>query len=251
MRVQGKTVLVTGAGSGIGRAIALLFAVEGASVVASDISDNVVQTVEQIRAQGRQAAVVIGDVGDQSACNQMVNTALESFGGLHAVIHAAAISRKGTVTTMKEEDWLDILNVNLNSVFYLSKAAVPLLSREGGAILFIASQLGLVGTQDSIAYSAAKGAVVNMARSMALDHAQDGIRVNSLCPGPVDTPFLHASFLRQADPERARMLSLDKIPLGRFGTSQEIANAALFLASDEASFITGATLVADGGYTAR
>ncbi|MEK3914037.1 SDR family NAD(P)-dependent oxidoreductase [Paenibacillus sp. FSL H7-0331] len=250
MRVKGKIVLVTGAGSGIGRAIALLFAAEGASIVASDISENAVQTVEQIRTQGGHAAVVIGDVGDQDACNRMVNTAQESFGGLHAVIHAAAISRKGTATTMKEEDWRDVVNVNLNSAFYLSKAAVPLLCQGGGAIVFIASQLGLVGAKDSIAYSAAKGAVVNMARSMALDHAPDGIRVNSLCPGPIDTPFLHASFQRQADPERARALALDKIPLARFGTPIEIANAALFLASDEASFITGATLAADGGYTA-
>ncbi|MDF2963034.1 MAG: short-chain dehydrogenase [Paenibacillus sp.] len=250
MRVQGKTVLVTGAGSGIGRAISLLFAAEGASVVASDLSGNAHQTVEQIRASGGQAAAIIGDVGSRSSCNLMVEKAQKRFGGLHAVIHAAAISRKGTVATMKEEDWLDVLNVNLNSAFYLSKAAVPLLSKDGGAIVFIASQLGLVGAQDSIAYSTAKGAVVNMARSMALDHAQDGIRVNSLCPGPVDTPFLHSSFQRQADPEKARALSLGKIPLGRFGTPQEIANAALFLASDEASFITGATLAADGGYTA-
>lgn len=250
MRVKGKSVLVTGAGSGIGRAISLLFAAEGASVVAVDVSENALQTVEQIRVSGGQAAAFIGDVGTPSACNQMVGAAVEHFGGLHAVIHAAAISRKGTAVTMKEEDWLEIVNVNLNSAFYLSKAAVPLLSKDGGVILFIASQLGLVGTQDSIAYSAAKGAVVNMSRSMALDHAMDGIRVNCLCPGPVDTPFLHASFQRQVDPERARALSLDKIPLGRFGTPQEIAYAALFLASDEASFITGATLVADGGYTA-
>ncbi|TDF98560.1 SDR family NAD(P)-dependent oxidoreductase [Paenibacillus piri] len=250
MRMKGKTVLVTGAGSGIGRAVSLLFAAEGASVVAADVSEHVHATAERIAASGGRAAAVIGDVGSRESCLEMVEAASERYGGLQALVHAAAISRKGTVATMKEEDWLDVQNVNLNSAFYLGQAAVPLLSVKGGAIVFIASQLGLVGTRNSIAYTAAKGAIVNMARSMALDHAQDGIRVNSLCPGPVDTPFLHASFMRESDPESARALSLGKIPIGRFGTPLEIANAALFLASDEASFVTGATLTVDGGYTA-
>ncbi len=250
MRVQGKIVLVTGAGSGIGRAISLLFAREGASVIASDISKNVHSTVEQIHNNGGCAFAVIGDVASQDDCRKMVQAAENRFGALQAVIHAAAISRQGTVSTTEKGDWLNVINTNLNSSFYLSKAAVPLLARTGGSIVFIASQLGLVGTKDSIAYTTAKGAIVNMARSMALDHAEDGIRVNTLCPGPIDTPLLQASFDRQPDPFRARALSLGKIPLGRFGTSEEIANAALFLASDEASFVTGSTLVADGGYTA-
>ncbi len=251
LRFQGKTVIVTGAGSGIGRAVSLLFALEGASIVASDLLESVYSTVEEIHLSGGRAIAVIGDVGSFESCQKMIETAEKSYGSLHAVVHAAAISKNGNVMTMQKEDWLNILNVNLTSAFYLSKAAVPLLSRSGGAIVFIASQLGLVGAKDSIAYTSAKGGIVNMARSMALDHAQNGIRVNSLCPGPVDTPFLQASFNRHPDPSEARSLSLSKIPVGRFGTPEEIAYAALFLASDEASFITGATLVADGGYTAR
>lgn len=250
MRVQDKVVLVTGAGSGIGRAVSLLFAREGASVITSDISAHVHSTVEQIHNNGGCAFAVIGDVASEVDCQGMVQAAEDRFGALHAVVHAAAISRQGTVATMEKEDWLNVINTNLNATFYISKAAVPLLARTGGSIVLIASQLGLVGTKDSIAYTTAKGAIVNMARSMALDHAEDGIRVNSLCPGPIYTPFLHASFDRQPDPLRARALSLEKIPLGRFGTPEEIAYAALFLASDEAAFVTGSTLVADGGYTA-
>jgi NAD(P)-dependent dehydrogenase (short-subunit alcohol dehydrogenase family) len=250
LRLLGKTAIVTGAASGIGKSVALLFASQGASIIAADISENVHDTVQQITSSGQQAAAVVCDAGSLESCQAMVDAARTFNGGLHIVVHAAAVSAKGNVVNMEEDDWNHILRVNLSSAFFLGKAAVPALARQGGAIVFIASQLGLVGTKDSIAYTSSKGAIVNMTRSMSLDHAKDNIRVNCLCPGPVDTPFLQRSFQRQADPVAASLLSLEKIPLGRFGTPEEIAYAALFLASDESSFITGAILAADGGYTA-
>lgn len=252
MRLKGKVALVTGAASGIGRATATLLANEGAAVVAVDVSNDIDGISDEISAAGGRCLALREDASTRDGCEAAIRAASEGFGGLDAAVHAAAISVGGTVTSMLEEDWHEVLRVDLSSAFYLGRTAVPVLSRRGrGSLVFVASQLGLVGTRGSVAYTAAKGGLINLTRSMALDHAVEGVRVNCLCPGPVETPFLRRSFGRASDPEAARNELLDRVPLGRFGRPEEIARAALFLASPESSFVTGAVLVADGGFVAQ
>ncbi|MGH9195648.1 MAG: SDR family NAD(P)-dependent oxidoreductase, partial [Acidimicrobiia bacterium] len=147
--------------------------------------------------------------------------------------------------------WERVLSVNLTAAYHLSRAAIPALAESKGSLVLIGSQLGLVGTQRNIAYTASKGGLVNLARSLSLDHAADGVRVNCLCPGPTETTFLQASFDRADDADRARAATLAKVPLGRFAHPSEVASCAAFLSSDHASFVTGTTLVVDGGYLAQ
>jgi len=251
MRVGGKVALVTGAASGIGRATAMLLADEGASVVAVDLSSAVEEVADEISAAGGRCLTLREDASTRDGCEAAVRTAREGFGGLDVVVHAAAISIGGSITTMSEEDWHEVLRVDLSSAFYMGRTAMPVLSRGGGSLVFVASQLGLVGARGSVAYTAAKGGLVNLTRSMALDHAPERVRVNCLCPGPVETPFLSRSFSRAPDPDAARSELLGRVPLGRFGAPEEVARAALFLASPESSFVTGTALVVDGGFLAQ
>jgi NAD(P)-dependent dehydrogenase (short-subunit alcohol dehydrogenase family) len=252
MRLEGTVLLVTGAGSGIGRATALLGAREGWSVVVADLSEGVHDTAAAIVAGGGECISVKGDVRKAEDCEEMVRVAEHELGRFGAVVHAAAVSVGGSVTTLDEKDWHRVIETDLSSAFYVGRATVPALDRNGGgAIVFVASQLGLVGARNSAAYTAAKGGLINLARSMALDHAGQGIRVNCLCPGPVDTPFLRSSFERQPDPSAARRELLSRVPIGRFGTPEEVAWGALFLSSPHNTFTTGAALVMDGGYLAQ
>lgn len=252
MRLQGRVGLVTGAGNGIGRAVAIMMAREGAAVVAADNSDQIHDTATKIEAEGGRCVPVQSDVGTEEGCALAVETAEDSFGGLQAVVHSAAVSQGGTVATIQKEDWQRVMDVDLSSAFYLGRASIPVMERSGGgAIVLVASQLGLAGARGSVAYTAAKGGLVNLTRSMALDHAEQEIRVNCLCPGPVDTAFLERSFERQPDASAARDELLAKVPLGRFGHAEEIAHGAIFLVSPETEFMTGTTLVMDGGYLAQ
>jgi NAD(P)-dependent dehydrogenase (short-subunit alcohol dehydrogenase family) len=253
-RLEGKAALVTGAGVGIGRATACLFAAEGAFVGVLD-RDQVAaeQTVQMIKEPGGQAISLEADVTQESETSDATAALEEAFGGLDILINNAGVIGRGTVETTSETEWRRVLDVNLTGVFLMSKAAVPALRRRGGgSIINVSSAAGLAAWYDQAAYDASKGGVVNLSRSMALDLAEDGIRVNCLVPAHVITP-MSENFISAGGEEarRARERTLAAIPLGRFCQPEEIAYGALFLASDESSYATGSALVLDGGYLAK
>lgn len=251
MRLEGKVALVTGAGSGIGKLTAETFAREGARVVVADVVDDAGRaTVEGIRAAGGEAEYVHCDVSVAEEVEAMVAFTVGHFGKLDVMMNNAGIfhARDGSVIDTDEETWDRTIAINLKGVFLGSKYAVrAMLEGGGGSLINVASFVALMGAAvPQIAYTASKGGVLSMTREIAVEFARRGIRANALCPGPIETPLL-AELL--ADPA-ARQRRLVHIPIGRFGQGQEIANAALFLASDESSFMTGAALVVDGGITA-
>ena len=253
MRLKDKVALITGAGSGIGRASALKFAREGAKLVAVDIQqEGNEETVGSVREAGGEAISVIADVTDSKAVHGMVAAAVETYGRLDILFNNAGISKRATILDMDEADFDRLFNVNVRSVFLGCKEAIPVMKVQGGgAILNTASQMGVVGVENSSLYPATKGAVIQMTRCLALDHAADGIRVNALCPGPIDTPLARGNRAATGDPLGALRERLALIPMGRIGEPEEMADVAAFLCSDEASFVTGAAILADGGWTAR
>lgn len=253
MLLNDKVAVITGAGSGIGCASAIKFAREGAKVVVADVQDDgSAETVRSIQSAGGTAAAIHTDVTDASAVDRMIKTAVETYGRLDILFNNAGMIIKGTVLDVDEESFDRIFAVNVKGVFLGCKAAIPImLSQGGGVILNTASQMGTVGFEESSVYPATKGAVIQMTRCLALDHATDGIRVNALCPGPIDTPMNLQSSHLMGDVAEDQKRLIDRTPLARKGTAEEMANVAAFLCSDESSFVTGAAILADGGWTAR
>jgi len=250
-RLAGKVALITGAGSGMGRAAAELFGREGARVVVCDLADEPGKaTVDAVRAVGGEATFVRADVSQWNDCVAMVRAAVDTYGGLHVVYNNAGIfpADDGGVLDTPEPTWDRVMDVNLKSVWLGCKAAIPALRASGGgSIVNVASFVALVGAATAqIAYNGSKGGVLAMTRELAVEYARQGIRANALCPGPIETPLLQELL---ADPER-RARRMVHIPMGRLGRAEELAKAALFLASDDSSFMTGAALVVDGGITA-
>jgi NAD(P)-dependent dehydrogenase (short-subunit alcohol dehydrogenase family) len=250
-RLDGKVAVITGAGSGIGRVAASLFASEGAKVVVADVlGDHAEAVVADIEASGGSARAVAVDVSDENQVRSMVRVAVDTYGGLDVLFNNAGIfpGDDGGILDTPPETWERVMQVNLKGVWLGCRAAVPaMLDSGGGSIVNVASFVALVGAATAqMAYTASKGGVLAMTRELAVEYARQGIRANSICPGPIETPLL-AELL--ADPER-RQRRLVHIPIGRFGRPDEIAKAALFLASDDASFVTGSALVVDGGITA-
>jgi NAD(P)-dependent dehydrogenase (short-subunit alcohol dehydrogenase family) len=250
-RLAGKVALITGGGSGIGLASALAFAREGSSVVLADVDARAGEAgVEQLRAAGGTAHFVTADVSKSADCARMVAEAERIFGALHVLFNNAGIMLPADddAVATDEATWDLTMNVNLKGVFLGCKHGIPALRRAGGgSVINTASFVALLGAATpQLAYTASKGGVLALSRELAVIHAREKIRVNALCPGPLRTELL----MKFLDTEAKRQRRLVHIPLGRFGEAREIAEAVVFLASDESSFVTGASFVVDGGITA-
>jgi NAD(P)-dependent dehydrogenase (short-subunit alcohol dehydrogenase family) len=244
-RLQGKVAAITGASMGLGQAVATLFAAEGAQVVVADINANEGQeTVNRIRAQGGEAVLVQMDVRQAQDAERLTRATVESFGRLDVLVNNVGVQVNKDVVDTSEEEWDFVVDTNLKSMFLCSKYAVAQMRQQGGGnIICISSLSGLVGNGLQASYNASKHGVIGLVRSMAVDHASDNIRVNVVCPGSMNTPLTETIPEEKLAPYREANL------MKRFAAPGEIAQAVLFLASDEASFVTGSVLVADGGYT--
>lgn len=247
-----KIALVTGAGSGIGAAIAETFAKAGATVYVTDVDEaKGRETQTRIGAAGGQAEFQLLDVRDEAQCTQAAAGVLERHQRLDVLVNNAGIGHVGTMATTTGADLDRLYATNVRGMFNVTKAFLPaMLARKAGVIVNLASIAGVVGVRDRLAYTMTKFAVVGLTKAMALDHAADGIRVNCICPGRVHTPFVEARLKEYPDPQKAYAEMCATQPLGRMARPEEIAAAALYLASDEAAFVTGTTLLADGGWGA-
>ncbi|MBM4425807.1 MAG: glucose 1-dehydrogenase [Chloroflexi bacterium] len=257
MRLQNKIAIITGATSGIGKATALRFADEGADLVVTGRRSTLGKTVEaECRDKGVRCVFVEADHSKAEDCQRVVDVALKEFGCIDILFNNAGIVTKGTAETTSEETWQATININVTAVWRMSKLVIPHMKQQGrGAIVNNGSDWSVVAGKDAFPYVMSKGAVGMMTKAMALDYARDGIRVNAVCPGDtfVDR-WMEKGYFEGSDPvtlEEAMKESSDYIPMGRFGKPEEIANAVIFLASDEASFITGHLLLVDGGNTAQ
>ena len=253
MRLGGKVAIVTGAGSGIGKASAELFAEEGAKVVAVDWNrDNGEKAAADICEQGREAVYCYADVSKPQDAENMVHATLEKYGRLDVLFNNAAVLIMAKLVDTTEETWDRIHSVNLKGVFLGSKYAIPaMIKTGGGSIINMASVLGFVGDPELAAYGAAKGGVIALTKVTALTYGPQGIRVNCICPADVSTPMVQAYFERDPNPEQLRQKIYSKHALRRIATPREVAEVAVFLASDASSFMTGSTMVVDGGLTVR
>lgn len=244
--LEGKVAIITGGASGIGLATAQLFAREGATVCIADLNEKAGKAA--IREIEGRAVFEPADVTKAADCERVVNRVLREFGPIHVLFNNAGIIRRASVPELSEEDWDRVMAVNLKSIFLLSRLVIPIMAKAGGgAILNMASGWGLAGGPRAAAYCASKGAVVLLTKAMAIDHGPQNIRVNCICPGDTDTNMLRHE-ARQLGEDQAHFLaSSARRPLGRLGKPEEIAQAALYLASPASSFVTGTALVVDGG----
>ena len=250
-RLNGKVALITGAGHGQGEAAAALFASEGASVAVADIDGERAKTVaDRISAQGGTAIGLAADVSDEASVGAMVDAALASFEALHILYNNAGILIPGTVEDVDPAAWHRQFSVNVGGPYLCTRAAIPHLRAQGGAIVNTASTAGVVGEAGMASYCATKGAIVNLTRAMALDYAREGVRVNCICPGWIDTGFNDPAIAMMGGPATVDPVIDTFVPMGRQGAADEIARLALFLASDESSLVTGAIFMAVGGLTA-
>jgi NAD(P)-dependent dehydrogenase (short-subunit alcohol dehydrogenase family) len=252
-RLEGKVVVITGGNSGIGRASSILFAREGARLVIGArnpaTGESVVQAIQE---GGRGDAIFVKtDVADPQDVKRLVESAVNKYGRLDVLYSNSGVLETGTAPDTSLETWRKVIDVNLSGPFYLVKYGIPALIEHGGkSIILTASELGTVGAKETVAYCAAKGGVINMVRALAIDCAPYDIRVNCLAPGPIDTPMLRDWFVGADNPKELEETQTKPILLRRFGKPEEIAEVALFLATDASSFMTGSLVVADGGCTA-
>lgn len=252
MRLENRVALVTGAAMGIGKATAILFAQEGARVIAADISEQGKETEREIRAAGGECLFVRTDVSQEKDVEAAVKAGSAQFGTIDVLLNVAGIAHEAPAHELRLEDWQHILNVNLTSMFLCAKHVLPgMMSLHRGAIVNISSVQGLFGFPGYPHYAASKGGIIAMTRQLSREYAGEGIRVNCIAPGTVDTPMNHGVLARVPDPEALKATWAKMHPLGRFGQPIDVAYGALFLASDESSWITGQCLSIDGGVSAR
>lgn len=251
-RLEGMVALITGGGSGIGRHIALLFNSHGANVAITGRRREALGEVQRAASAQTELLALPADVRKASDNETVVEEVERRWGRLDLLVTSAGVDCWDPVTEIDPEEWLQVVDTNLNGVFYTCRFALPLMVKSGGgSVIHVSSISGIVGTPGMSAYAASKGGIIALTREMALDYAPDGVRVNAICPGSIDTPMLRASFDRTGNPRRAEADAIARHPLGRLGTAQDVAYAALYLASSESSFVTGSSLIVDGGYTAQ
>jgi len=253
VRLVGKVAIVTGAAMGIGQGIAAVFAREGARTVIADVDADAGRATEDaLRRRGHEATFVRADVADEAQVRALVAAAERTYGALHVLVNNAGIGVYTSVPDTSREQWERCLAVNLTGVFLCSKYAIPLIKASGGgSIINVASVHAYQNVGATAPYAASKAGVVALTRVMAIDHARDGIRVNAICPGWIDTPLIRSVFAAAPDPEEMRRQVTRRQLLGRLGTPEDIGHAALYLASEEASFVTGTSLFVDAGLTAQ
>lgn len=252
-RLDGKVALITGGGSGIGRTTAGLFAREGAAavVVVDQDEAGIAATLAEVEAAGAVALGVLGDVTDTELPSRTVADVVDEHGRLDVLMTTAGISVGQTLVKTEPDDWDRVFAVNVKGTYLWLRGGIPpMLEQQAGSVITVASQLAVNGGRGNAAYIASKGAVMALTRTAANDYAKAGVRINSLLPGATETPLLDRSFARLGDPEGARARSLARHPMGRFGKPEEIASAALYLASDESTFTTGTEIRVDGGWIA-
>jgi NAD(P)-dependent dehydrogenase (short-subunit alcohol dehydrogenase family) len=249
MRLAGRVALISGGASGIGRATALLFARAGAAVAIADRDVDGAQAVARVIVQeGGRTIAMRCDVTVAADCQRAVQQTAAQLGGLDILVNSAGIIRRATILETSEAEWDQVMAVNVKSVFLMSRFAVPLMAAAGGGVIVnVASGWGLVGGRKAAAYCASKGAVVLLTKAMALDHGEQNIRVNCICPGDTDTAMLRDEARQLGEPADRFLAQAADRPLGRVGSPREIAQAALYLASEASSFVTGTALVVDGG----
>lgn len=250
MRLENKVALITGAGSGIGEAMARRFAVEGAAVAIADLNEEgAARVAADIQNNGGRALAIVADVAAEGDVRAMLQETLAEFGALHILVNNAAVYVDKDVEGTSEAEWDHIMNINLKSLLWTCKHALPSLKETRGNILNIASMVGVHAQPHSIAYCTSKGGVIAFTKALALDCAQFGVRANTLCPSSVSTPLFKSFIDMQPDPDAAQASVAGRAPLGRISEPEELAEAALYLVSDEASYVTGTELYVDGGGT--
>ena len=249
MRLQDKVCLITGAGSGIGRETALLFAANGAKLGLGDVnSEGLTETAARIGELKGEVVTTVGSVCDESDSSRMVNDTVDKYGQLDVLFNNAGIGHVGALHETESDDWDRVLDVNLKGVYWMSKQAVQQMMEQGnGNIINMSSCIAMIGLKQRAAYASAKSAILELSRCMAVDYVEYGIRVNALCPGTIHTPFVDAWLQQAPDPEAALRNAEKRQILGRLGKPEEVAQAALYLASDESAFMTGTAFSLDGG----
>jgi len=250
-RLKGKVALVTGAGAGIGEQICRRFAAEGANVVGLDLRTEAVAGVaEGVVERGGEMHALTGDVSQEVDCRRAVDWVRQTLGSLHVLCNVAGVVEEGTLVEAEEESWRRSMDINLKSMYYLSRIVVPIMVQQGGgSIINIASVAGPFAVKNRGVYSVSKAGVIGLTKSLAIDFVGEGIRVNAICPGTVETPSWHERVRRAADPEQALRDFIARQPMGRVGKPEEVAALAAYLAAEESAYMTGQAIALDGGMT--